>query len=168
MAKYISADHIAKQSGAFEPQRKNNFTVRISAGASMIQLALDSFPLPKESNGIIDINYGNEVRKVAGIATFENLELVVKDFADQPVMESLVTWRKQVYDASTGEIGLAKEYKQQGEVTMMAPNGSLLRTWRLEGCWPSSMDPGGGDMNANENNKITVVITIDRAFQHSA
>lgn len=167
MAKYVSADHIAKQGGAFEPQRKNNFTVRISSGASLIQLALDSFPLPKEANGIIEVNYGNEVKKVAGIATFENLELVVKDFADQPVMQSLVAWRKRVYDAETGNIGLASNYKEQGEVTMMAPNGTLLRTWRIEGCWPSSMDPGGGDMNANEPNKISVVITIDKAFQYA-
>lgn len=48
---YISADHIAAQAGAFEPQRKNNFTLQISipggGNAKVIQQSLDSFPFPR-------------------------------------------------------------------------------------------------------------------------
>jgi len=164
---FVSADHIAAQNGAFEPQRKNNFTLILEMGGDveLIQRSLDEFPIPKETNSPIDVNFGNEVRKVAGRATFEDLSLVLKDFVDQQVVEQMIQWRRQVYDPNTGVIGLARDYKKQGEVIMFGPNGETQRTWKLYGVWPSKLDPGGGNMNANENNKITVTITIDKAIE---
>ena len=168
MPELVSADHIAAQKGAFEPQRKNNFSVNFTVGGKLIKQALDSFPWPKEETPPIEINFGNEKRKVAGVATYENLELVLKDFADQPVMGELLKWRRKVYDPATGKIGLAKDYKEQGEVVMFAPDGTLERKWKLHGMWPSKVDTGGGDMNANEPNKISVTITIDKAVEVNA
>jgi hypothetical protein len=169
MPEFISADHIAAQNGAFEPQRKNNFTLVIAIDQNrLLQRSLDSFPLPKEANEEVAVNYANEVRKVAGRAVFENLELVLKDFADQGIGQLLIAWRRQVYDPSNGKIGLAKDYKKSGEVVMFAPDGTLQRTWTLIGCWPSKLDPGGGDMNANENNKISCTLTIDKAIPGKA
>jgi len=170
MSELVSADHIAAQKGAFEPQRKNNFslnfTIRDGTGVDkLIKQSLDSFTWPKEENTPIDIAFGNEKRKVAGVASFDNCELVLKDFADQPVMREIIKWRRKVYKPLTGEIGLAKDYKEQGEVVMFAPNGTLERRWKLMGMWPSKMDPGGGDMNSNTNNLISVTITIDKAVE---
>ena len=167
MTELISADHIAAQNGAFEPQRKNNFTLRITVGGRVIQQALQSFPFPKESNAPIEINFGNEQRKVAGRVNYTDLDLILKDYADQPVMKTLVAWRRKVYDPATGKIGLAKDYKEQGEVVMFAPNGTLERRWKLIGVWPSNMDPGGGDMEANAQNLITIALTIDKAVEVS-
>lgn len=166
MTQLVSADHIAAQNGAFEPQRKNNFTLRIDVGnGNVVQRSLDSFPLPKGGNEEIAVNFGNEVRKVAGRAIFDNLELVLKDFVDTPAAQGMIAWRKQVYDPTSGAIGWARNYKKEGEVVMFGPDGTRERAWRLIGCWPSRMDPGGGDMNAAENNKITTVITIDKAIE---
>lgn len=164
---FVSADHIAAQGGAFEPQRKNNFTLILEMGGDieLIQRSLDSFPIPKEANEEIAVNFGNEVRKVAGRSTFENLSLVLKDFVDQEVVEQMIAWRRLVYEPSTGKIGLARDYKKQGEVIMFGPDGERQRTWKLYGVWPSKLDPGGGDMNANENNKITCTLTIDKAIE---
>ena len=166
MPQLVSADHIAAEAGAFEPQRKNNFTLIIPlTDTVLLQRSLDSFPLPKEANEEIAINFGNEVRKVAGRANFENLELVLKDFVDQQIAQLVVSWRRQVYNPTTGAIGYARDYKKKGEVIMFGPDGNLQRKWKLIGCWPSRMDPGGGDMNAAENNKISVTITIDKAIE---
>jgi hypothetical protein len=166
---FISADHIAAQSGAFEPQRKNNFTLRIKipggGDEKVIQRSLDSFPFPKEGNDPILVNFGNETRKVAGIAKFEDCVLVLKDFADQPVMKDLIGWRRKVYDPVTGKIGLAKDYKSEGTLVLMAPDYSILRKWKLQGVWPSHMDPGGGDMNSNTNNTMSITLTIDKAVE---
>jgi len=166
MPQLVSADHIAAEGGSFEPQRKNNFTLVIPVDDStLIQRALDSFPLAKEANDEIAINFGNEVRKVAGKATYESLQLVLKDFVDEQVAQQLITWRRLVYDPNTGAIGLAKDYKKSGEVIMFGPNGEVERTWEIIGIWPSKLDPGNGDMNANENNKITTTLTIDKAIE---
>lgn len=80
-------------------------------------------------------------------------------------MKDLIGWRRLVYDPAEGRIGLAKDYKSDGYVVMFAPDGTLKRKWKLQGVWPSKMDPGGGDMNANENNKISITLTIDKAVE---
>ena len=165
MPEIITADHIAAEKGAFEPQRKNNFSLRMQVLGRVIQQSLSQFPFPKEVNDPIVVNFGNEQRKVAGRATFDNLDLVVKDFADQPVMSTLIAWRRLVYDPTTGKIGLAKDYKKHGEIVMFAPNGTLERTWKIQGVWPSRMDPGGGDMEANSQNLVTIVLSVDKAIE---
>lgn len=163
MPETVSADHIAAQNGAFEPQRRNNFTLRIEVGENrIIQRSLDAFPLPKEANEVISVNYGNEARKVAGRVTFDDLELVLKDFVDTPTAEAMIAWRRLVYNPDTGAIGNAADYKKEGEVVMFAPDGSRERSWRLMGIWPSRLDPGSGDMNAAEANKITTTLTVDK------
>lgn len=167
MPQLVSADHIAAEAGAFEPQRKNNFSLIIPVdGSTLIQRSLDSFPLVKESNEpVLNVAFGNESRKVAGPAAFESVNLVLKDFVDQQVGKTMLKWRRKVYDPNTGEIGWAKDYKKTGEVVMFGPDGTVERRWKLIGVWPSAIDQGGGDMNANENNKITVTLTIDKVIE---
>jgi hypothetical protein len=172
MPELLSADHIAAQQvnsySAFEPQRKNNFTLRITVPGvegTVIQQSLHSFPFPKEANEPIIVNFGNEQRKVAGRATYDNLQLVVKDYADRPVMKTLIAWRRKVYTPADGKIHLASEYKANGNVDMFAPDGTLVRTWDLKGIWPSSMDPGGGAMDENSQNLITITLAIDKALE---
>ena len=167
MAEFLSADHIAAQAGAFEPQRKNNFTLVFDFNQRIYQQALHSFQLPKESNAPIAVKYGNEERKVAGVAQYEALTLVLKDYADQPAMAAIIEWRRTVYEPSTGVIHLAKEYKKQGQVKMMAPDGTLIRSWKLIGMWPSSADPGDGAMDENTQNLVTAKIEIDKAIEEN-
>lgn len=159
----VSAEHIAGQGGGFEPQRKNNFTVVIPFMDTILQQAIESCPLPIDENEVIDIRFGNEKRKVAGPASFNDLQLQVKDFIDSPVMQKLMTWRKKVYDPATGKIGLAKDYKQKGQLIMFGPDGSSPRKWDLFGVWPSRDDPGGGSMAESGNNMITFTLQVDRA-----
>ena len=159
----LTADHIAKARGAFEPQRKNNYTVVIDKAGEVIRKALEKFPFPKESNDAIVVKFGNEERKVAGPAKFENVELVVKDYVDQPVMQKLIAWRKEVYDPATGKIGWAKDYKTDGELILSGPDGTTERKWKLQGIWPSALNPGGGDMESGEPNTASVTLTIDKA-----
>ena len=162
MPQLVSADHIGNTS--FEPQRKSNFTVRIPIGSTLIQFSLDTFDFPKEANEVLKVNFGNEERKVAGRATYNNLNLVLKDFADQPVMQQILAWRRLVYNPANGAIGYASQYKRQGDAVWFGPDGSGSRRVTLVGAWPSSIDMGSGDMNGNDQNKITAVITIDRVI----
>lgn len=165
MAYRVSADHIAPQGGGFEPQRKNNFTLVIPYGGEILQQSLESFPIPTEENPALSISFGNEKRKVAAPAEYAELQLVVKDFIDSPVMKQIMTWRRKVYDPNTGKIGYARDYKQQGEVIMFGPDGNRARKWKLMGIWPSKVDPGGGNMSANENNMISVTFQVDKAIE---
>ena len=130
MPELLSADHIGNAAGGFEPQRTNNFEIRITppgGNADILQLSIKAFPLPKQETSVIEIPYGNELRKVAGRTTYANLEATFHDYVDQQTLQELNEWRKLVYDPATGNVGLAWRYKVEGTLVMFAPDGSFER-----------------------------------------
>lgn len=138
-----SADHIAAEAGSFEPQRKNNFSVEIqlpNADKDLVLVGLQGFSLPKQGNDVVEIQYQNEKRKVAGQVSVDESTLSLKDFVDVDTRGAILRWRKRVYDPKTGKIGLAKNYKRTVHVVMTAPDGSQQRVAKLVGAWPSA-DP---------------------------
>jgi hypothetical protein len=162
-----AADHIAAEAGSFEPQRQNNFSVEIAglseADRDLIILALETCPLPNESNEEIEIRYQNEVRKVAGQYIVENLTLSVKDFVDKEVRTAIMRWRNLVYNPNTGKIGLASNYKKRARIIMTAPDGSNSRICKCHGCWPQNVVGGNLDMTGSDKVLIEVTITVDKA-----
>jgi len=168
----VSARHIAPagSSVAFEPQRTNNFRIRVSPpgnvaanGRELLQFATHSVQFPTENSTEIDIPYGNETRKVAGRVTYPNIALVFKDFVDKKVLEILVAWRKLVYDPVTGKIGYAWQYKRNGDCDKFGPDGDqFVRRWRLLGMWPSSLDPGVAGQDNVAQTLINVTFTVDQ------
>jgi len=130
----------------------------------LIKFSLDSFPMPTEENAEIKLPYGNEFRYVAGMTTFSDETLVIKDFCDIATSSMVDKWRRAVYDPDTGEIGLAKNYKCDGEVWMFGPGGiqQFCRKWKLWGVWPKSVKFGEGKMGDATDNKITIVLKVDK------
>lgn len=162
----VSADHIAKAQGAFEPQRVNNFTVVLNPPAgvdwTIIQKAIEAFPIADEKNDPIKVPFGNEERKVAGRATYGSIAFTVRDYADQPVGKNLLAWRKKVYDPATGKIGLAKDYKSDGVLILGDPQGGNERQYKLMGLWPSSHKLGSYDMKGTDQAMIDVTFEVDK------
>lgn len=170
----ISADGIGGANGDFEVQRVNNallYIVGIGATSApgqesnddVLALALQQFPLPKVTSGIIEHGYINEKRKFAGNPTYDDLSVVYVDTVDTGVAKTLWEWRLQVHDPVTGKTGLAKNYKKKGWVTMFDPSGEQEREYELVGVWPSAMDPGDIDLAGEDSVKITMTLTIDKA-----
>jgi hypothetical protein len=166
----LSANHIAAAAGGYEPQRTNNYTISLTpkgvgADRGVLRLSVRAFPLPKEETGIIEIEYGNEIRKVAGRTTFADLSVTFHDYVDQNVLHQLVQWRRVVYNPNDGTVGLARDYKTNGTVIMFAPNGLLERKWDIKGVWPSKLDPGDLTYENAEKKLITMELVIDRAIE---
>lgn len=156
-----SADHIAAEGGTFEPQRQNNFTLEIPLSGSdkdYISMGLHGFTIPQQTNEVVEVEFQNETRKVAGKATVEEGSLVLKDFVDVDTRGAILRWRKQVYDPDTGQVGLAKDYKKVGYVILEGPDGSGQRIATLIGCWPSA-EPST-DLNMEGSDKILLEIPI--------
>lgn len=151
----------------YEPQRVNNCLIRFNLGGSdddTLEFALSTFPLPKSANGIIEQRHVNEMRKFAGNPTFEDLQVVYKDMVDVDIAKILQKWRYSVYNPETGQVGLASQYKKTGTITLFAPNGGFVRTWKLIGAWPSNFDPGDADLSGEDTINISVTVTIDKAI----
>jgi len=169
----LSASHLAAQGGAFEEQRGNNALIRIfglaendviSRGEPIITLSLQSFPLPVTTVEAIDTNFLNEKRKIAGLVTFEDMEVVFKDFVDQRTARVLKLWHEEVYDPVTGRIGLARNYKKRGEVQLFGPNQQYNRFWTCIGMWPTTYNAGTIDMASSEPVKVSLTISIDKCY----
>jgi hypothetical protein len=162
----MSAQHIAAASGFYEPQRGNNWCIEIAlddAGDQVVIMqCLDSIAGIRESNEAIEIHYGNEVRYVAGKTRYQPIDLVVKDFVDIGAANALLKWRRQVYNPETGSIGLAREYKKNADLVLVAPNQTISRYYKLIGVYPESYNSGNLSMGSNEQVLVTVTLRIDR------
>lgn len=193
MAIRLNANHLAQGGprGEYEPQRANNGILVVYGlpewtDDGQITLSLESFPIPKENNAQIEARYFNERRKFAGPANVEDMEVVVKDTVDRDVARVLLAWRRLVYNPyeinkfegirggisdpfpeAEGAVGLAKNYKKSGEVILVAPDGSHVRRWAVQGLWPMSMDPGDIDMTSEDFIRITLTLSVDRIFSAS-
>lgn len=169
----LNANHIAAQAGAFEPQRGNNGVLRLfglpgdtpqAKGQNVTVLSLQGFGLPNVTVEATETMFLNEKRKVAGTVNFDDIEVTFKDFCDQNTAQILKSWHEQVYDPSTGSIGLARNYKKNGIIELFAPNGSYSRYYYLEGVWPTLYNPGTIDMTSAEPVLITMTLSIDKAY----
>lgn len=162
----LNAQHLAPAQGFFEPQRKFDWSLEIAlddAGDQVIIMqSLEAMSPIRESNDEIELNYTNESRYVAGKAKYQECELRVKDFVDIGTANAILKWRRQVYNSETGSIGLARDYKKTADLSLFAPNQSVVRIYKLIGIWPKSYDTGDWNMSANEAGFISVVLRFDR------
>lgn len=169
---FLSANHLAPAKGFFEPQRTYNWSLEIAlddAGDQiLIMQGLESFAAPTESNDEIPLHYANEVRYVAGKASYTAPELTLKDFCDMGVANAVIKWRRQVYNPETGSIGLARDYKKNADLTLMSPNQNSVRIWKLYGVWPIRVSYGDGlTMGTSGVVLIKVSLRYDRAVPGS-
>ncbi len=172
----LTADHIAGSAGGFEPQRQNNFSLEIhglpggDSDRQSIILSLQSLSeIPGSQNATIAIPYQNETRYVAGKATVEAFQMVLRDYVDAETRDAIIRWRRLVYDAgvqgANGRIGLAKEYKKEGYIRLHGPDSDEpagRRIATLVGIWPTHDPKGNPDMSADEQMTFEVTLQVDK------
>jgi hypothetical protein len=182
------SDLTADSLNDMEPQRVNNILLHIvgapagtrndgsstavasgTAADAELVLALESFPIPKENQGVIEQRHLNESRKFAGNVTFDPISVVYKGHVNSATRSILRAWRKLVYNATNGKVGFAKSsnggtagYKRNGYVTEFAPNGTLVRQTDVFGVFPTNFDPGDADQSGEDFTRITVELSIDK------
>ncbi len=164
----LNAQHLAAASGFYEPQRSNNWSLEIPLDDVGDQLILiysqRKIDLPSSSNSAQTINYANEARFVAGPASFGTLSLGVRDFVDIGTANAIIKWRRSVYNPETGSIGLAKNYKKNGDLIVSSPDNSISRVWKLIGLWPETDNFGSLTHDSAGFVDISVTLRYDRAI----
>ena len=148
----------------YEVQRTNHFELRIDGLSDDITLAVESIGLPEVSNDPIELAYGNSKVKVAGQATYNDVEFSVKDFIEADTEYELWQWRNQVYNPETDAIGWNNTYKRDGTIYQYGPDGTVLRKWKMLGLWPTNLS--GGEMNYDGGDKklISMTLSCDKAY----
>ena len=148
----------------FEVQRTNNFEVAIEGLSDEITLSVQSFALPTISNDPIELSYGNSKVKVAGQANFDDISMAVNDYITIDIERQLHAWRKQVYDPESDAVGWAEKYKRNGRVYQYGPDGTVVRTWRIIGMWPASIESGEMSYDGSEKKQVTMNFSVDKAY----
>lgn len=163
MPRSLGAMHLSN-SKSFEIQRTNHFEVQIQGFGEEITLLVESFPLPKISNSPIELSYGNSKVKVAGQASLEDGELVIKDAIGVDTEKKIYDWHRQVYNPETDRIGWAADYKRQVTVFQYAPDGTFIRTWKVLGAWPSNVNYGDMTNEGGDKKTVSVTLSFDKAY----
>lgn len=165
-----------EDSNLYEVQRTNNFRINIDltefvqkAGVStdaigLIGLACETASLPSSSTDPLEVPYGNNMIKVAGKTTFEDVSITVKDFIEQDLEKVLTYWRYEVYNPETGKVGWAKNYKREARITLYSPNGTRERAWVCQGVWPTNLELGDFDYGSSDLRKLTMTLSVDNAY----
>jgi len=169
-----SASFIAAADGRYEPQRTNQFMLRLNPkgvgeriSEEILCRAVRVLAFPALNVEAIPIEFVNEVVFVAGRHKTEPIEITLYDFLDEESAEQIIwDWVKKVYDPTTGNMGLAKDYKVDSATLLkMGPAGANWRPWTLRGVWPMKFSPGKGDMTTAAAMTMELTIQCDRFYR---
>jgi hypothetical protein len=166
---------------SFEPQRSNSgviyipYTGKGTEGddkvngmdvTEFLALATESFRLPAVSTETIQVGWFNENVNIAGKQIVDDVDFVIKDFVDIPVAEYLERWFAQVYNASNGAVGMAKDFKKDVFMILYAQDGNpeYTRWYKLEGCFINRIARGDIDQNNSDIVRMTVTLSVDRVI----
>lgn len=185
----LGAQHISTNLDVYEAARSNFFTLIVDGIDNIVKAsysgnsedAPDTEKIPKAQE-ILKLNVtqaniphftlenmtytrGNEVVHFAGTPTWNGGEIIVDDVVGLDTKSVLMAWQALAYDVHTGRGGLMKDYKKTCTLAEYTQDFKLVRSWRLYGCWISSISEGAlNKESGNEKRQLTATIIYDRAI----
>ncbi len=185
MSNQIGTYHLADNPKLFEIQRSNNFefivtdingilragatgtekNAKINNAQEMLRLAVSKASVPEFSQEIVQVKRGNSTLKYAGVPTFQEGTLEFHDFIGADVSSILQAWQNLSYNVKTEKVGSldVTNYKKNCYLIEYTPDFRKVRTWRLYGCWISSLKRGEYSNDTGDKHMITATIQYDRA-----
>lgn len=181
----IGTYHLADNPKLFEIQRSNNFEFvvhglegLIKAGATgneknakfpnaqeMLRLSVAKSSVPSFTQQVVQVKRGNSTLKYAGVPEFSQGSLQFHDFIGANVSEILQAWQNLSYNVKTEKVGSVDvtNYKKDCYLIEYTPDNRQVRTWRLYGCWISSLTRGDYANETPDKHMIDCTIEYDRA-----
>ena len=177
-----SAYHMADSPNLYEPQRSNNFefivsglstlvipdgsgrTISAQNASDAIRLSVSSSSVPHFSQGVIEIQRGNNTVKYAGVPSFNAGTLVINDYIGLEAKMALEAWQNLSYNVRTQKVGLAGDYKKECSLVEYMPDYQPVRKWVLQGCWISELSEDNFSNEDNSKHTVTATIQYDRAY----
>ena len=130
----------------------------------VIRLSVEKSSVPTFKQDVLEIRRGNSVMKFAGKPNFDNGSLTVRDFIGADTKSALMAWQNLSYNVVTQKVGQMKDYKKDCYLMEYTPDGQLVRTWTLKGCWISELSMGEFDQESMEKKTIVASIPYDYAI----
>ena len=182
MPENFGAYHLANAANdLYEPMRTNAFRfivtdidnlVRadsddvIKNAQELLEFSVVSFTVPTFTQEPIIIRRGNSVMKAAGIPSFNEGELVIKDYMGADGKSILLAWQNLSYNVKEQTIGLMSEYKKDCYLVEYSPDYSrIVRQWILHKCWVSGISQDAFNVEEGGERQLSATIQYDWAEQ---
>ena len=181
----IGTYHLADNPQLFEVQRSNNFefvvtdidgiqragaigtekNARFSNAQEMLRLSVTQAFVPHFTQEVVQIKRGNTTLKYAGVPTFGEGQLKFNDYIGADVKSILMAWQNMSCNIQTEKVGSldVTPYKKNCYLIEYTPDYRKVRTWRLYGCWISSLSEGEYTADSGDKHQIDCTIQYDRA-----
>ena len=131
-------------------------------------LSVSASSVPHFSQNPIEVRRGNTAVKYAGVISFPSGSLECYDFIGAEVKDILMAWQARSGNPMYQTVGQQADYKVTANLIEYTPDyNQIVRTWRLDGCWISSIDEDAFSVDANGARKIRCTIEYDRAVVDS-
>lgn len=184
-----SAYHLASNASLYQPVRNNNFTFLVDASETsplnrllrvnanpdddssyitnaqeVLEFSVAKFDVPNFSQNPIEVRRSNSRTYYAGVPSFNEGNLEIYDFMSADGKSILHAWQKLSYDVTTDSIPSSDKYKANANVYEYLPDGTLIRSWALYGCWITSVTEQGWDNSGGDKKTVQAKIRYDRAI----
>ena len=104
--------------------------------------------------------------KAAGIPSFNEGELVIKDYRGADGKSILLAWQNLSYNVKGQTIGHMSGYKKDCYLIEYSPDYSrIVRQWILHGCWISGISQDAFNVEEGGERNVTATIQYDWAEQ---
>lgn len=181
----IGTYHLADNPQLFEVQRQNNFefvvtdidgiiragalgtesNAKINNAQEMLRLSVTKAFVPHFTQEVVNIKRGNSTLKYAGVPSFPEGSIDFNDYIGADIKSILKAWQNLSYNVRTEKVGSldVTNYKKDCYLIEYTPDYRKVRTWRLYGCWISSLNEGEYTSDSGDKHQISCTIQYDRA-----
>ena len=120
----------------------------------------DGFQITAEFYAGLGANSLNNIMSANGESGMIGAQNITDD-----VLRLMYAWRNLCFDARSGQIGLAPNYKKPATIFMYDPSGvSIIYEFTVQGLWPSSIGEISLDVESNDIVKLQVTMEADFVY----
>lgn len=143
----------------FGGARPNLFQIQLTNPVDVgmgriVPFLVQSAGVPASTIGVVNVPYFGRFFKVAGTRTFDSWRVTVINDEDFAIRHGLERWHNAINSLSQNRNTLGTSapnaYKTDATVTQFAKTGEPIRTYRLYGIFPSSIDSMELDWSSND------------------
>ena len=111
---------------------------------------------PADTSEVLEYLRGNWTFTMPGRKAAMNFELTVIQYVDSNQLIDIARWRDKCSRPPFDN------YKVDGSLEWLKPDGAMNSFWLLEGVWPSSAKSSPGDMTGTSFSRVVITFQVDK------
>lgn len=118
-----------------------------------VEFLCKSASLPSSTLGTVEVPYRGRSIKYAGDRTFPEWSITIINDTDFQLRNAFELW-SDLINSHEENVGPTSKnlYTQRWQIDQLSRDGSILKTYEFEGCWPSEI--GQIDVSFDSNDQI--------------